>query len=393
MKTPRRILISPLDWGLGHASRIIPIIDRYIEQGDNVIIAGSGMSLNLLQKQFPHLQSIEIPSFKMKYSAGNSQVWAVAKAFPRLIYYSIKEHKALKRIVKQEKIDFIISDNRFGLYHKTVPCAYITHQLMIKLPRPWFFLEPFVAFVHRCIINKFTECWVPDLEDSELSLAGELSHPNKKPRNVKYIGILSRFSKRCTPYGRATDGITITQASPVLRTSDTCLQNRITPYGRENIITDCARDFIPFGHQYVSPARLCISKLNIALAYSQNSSLLTPNLALAILSGAEPQRTMFEKEVLTSLQDDPHENIILIQGKVEAEQKVSKVGKVTVYNYMSTEELQEYILKADKIICRSGYSSIMDLHALGKLKNATLIPTPGQTEQEYLAEYISNHIK
>jgi UDP-N-acetylglucosamine transferase subunit ALG13 len=102
---------------------------------------------------------------------------------------------------------------------------------------------------------------------------------------------------------------------------------------------------------------------------------------------------MLEKELLMSLQDDQHENIILVQGKVEAEQKVGKVGKVTVYNYMSTEELQEYILKADKIICRSGYSSIMDLHTLGKLQNATLIPTPGQTEQEYLAEYISNHIK
>ena len=324
MKTPRRILISPLDWGLGHASRIIPIIDRYIEQGDNVIIAGSGMSLNLLKKHFPQLHSIEIPSFTMNYSAGKSQVWAVAKAFPRLIYYSIREHKALKRIVNEENIDFIISDNRFGLFHKTVPSAYITHQLLIKLPKGWAWLEPFVAFVHRCIINRFTECWVPDFEDMSESLAGELSHPAIMPRNVKYIGILSRFSKRCTPYGR------------------------------ENI---------------------------------------TPNLALAILSGAEPQRTMLEKELLTSLQEDQHEDIILVQGKVEAEQKVSKVGKVTVYNYMSTEELQEYILKADKIICRSGYSSIMDLHALDKLQNATLIPTPGQTEQEYLAEYISNHIK
>ena len=387
MKTPRRILISPLDWGLGHASRIIPLINRYLEQGDNVIIAGSGLSLNLLKKQFPTLESIEIPSFKMKYSAGKSQVWAVIKAFPRLIYYSIREHSALKRIVKEENIDFIISDNRFGLYHKTVPSAYITHQLLIKLPKGWAWLEPFVAFVHRCIINRFTECWVPDFEDMSESLAGELSHPTKKPRNVRYIGILSRFSKRCTPYGRATDGNTITQASPLR--SDTCLQNRITPYGRENIITDCVRDFIPFGHQYVSPARLCISKLNIALAYSQNSSLL----ALAILSGAEPQRTMLEEELLTSLQEDPHENIILVQGKIEAEQKVTQVGKVTVYNFMSSEELQEYILKADEIICRSGYSSIMDLYALGKLQNATLIPTPGQTEQEYLAKYISNHIK
>ena len=331
MKNNRRILISPLDWGLGHASRIIPIINRYIELGDNVIIAGSGLSLELLKKQFPTLNSIEIPSFKMKYSSGNSQVWAVVKAFPKLIFYSIKEHQVLKKIVKEENIDFIVSDNRFGLFHNTTPSAYITHQLWIKLPKGWTWLEPFVAFVHRCIINRFTECWVPDYEDSEKSLAGELSHPAIMPRCVKYIGAISRFSKRCTPYGRET----------------------ITP----------------------------------------NSSLLTPNFALAILSGAEPQRTMFEEELLTSLQDNPHENIILVQGKIEAQQKITKVGKVTVYNYMSAEELQKNILKADKIICRSGYSSIMDLYALGKLQNATLIPTPGQTEQEYLAKYISNHIK
>lgn len=325
MKTPRRILISPLDWGLGHASRIIPLIDKHLELGDNIIIAGSGMSLNLLKKQFPQLKSVEIPSFKMKYSAGKSQVWAVIKAFPKLIYYSIREHRALKRIVEEENIDFIISDNRFGLYHKSVPSAYITHQLMIKLPKGWSFIEPMVAYIHRCIINKFTECWVPDFEDSEKSLAGELSHPNKLPKNVKYIGALSRFN-----------------------------------FSERSVGTHGS---------YVS------------------------NQILAILSGAEPQRTIFENELLTSLQNNPSENIILIKGKIEAEQKITKVGKVTVYNYMNTEQLQEHILKADKIICRSGYSSIMDLYALGKLKNATLIPTPGQTEQEYLAEYISNHIK
>ena len=325
MTKQRRILISPLDWGLGHASRVIPIIDRLLEQGDKVIIAGGGLSLLLLQKQFPTLESIKMPSFKMKYSAGKSQVWAVAKAFPRLIYYSIREHNALKRIVKEENIDFVISDNRFGLYHKSVPSAYITHQLLIKLPKGWTWLEPFVASVHRYIINKFTECWVPDYEEVEHSLAGELSHPAKLPKNVKYIGVLSRFNLSERSVG----------------THGSCVRNQI----------------------------------------------------LAILSGAEPQRTIFENELLTSLQNNPSENIILIKGKIEAEQKITKVGKVTVYNYMNTEQLQEHILKADKIICRSGYSSIMDLYALGKLKNATLIPTPGQSEQEYLAEYISNHIK
>ena len=349
MKTPRRILISPLDWGLGHASRIIPIINRLLEQGDNVIIAGSGLSLNLLQQHFPQLKSIEIPSFKMKYSAGKSQVWAVIKAFPKLIYYSIKEHQALKRIVKEENIDLIISDNRFGLYHKRVSSAYITHQLLIKLPKGWTWLEPFVAFVHRCFINRFTECWVPDFASLDKSLAGELSHPTKKPQNVKYIGTLSRFQL----------GVRSEELGVSVQTSG-------------------------------EPSLLEFSRVQPEIT-SEASNLR--NLALAILSGAEPQRSIFEKKLLASLQNNPHENIILVQGKIEAEQKVSKVGKITVYNYMNTEQLQEHILKANEIICRSGYSSIMDLYALGKLKNATLIPTPGQSEQEYLAEYISNHIK
>ena len=349
MKTPRRILISPLDWGLGHASRIIPIINRLLEQGDNVIIAGSGLSLNLLQQHFPQLKSIEIPSFKMKYSAGKSQVWAVIKAFPKLIYYSIKEHQALKRIVEEENIDFIISDNRFGLYHKRVSSAYITHQLLIKLPKGWAWMEPFVACVHRSIINRFTECWIPDFASLDKSLAGELSHPAIMPRNVRYIGALSRFQL----------GVRSEELGVSVQTSE-------------------------------EPSLLEFSRVQPEIT-SGASNLR--NLVLAILSGAEPQRTIFENELFISLQNNPSENIILIQGKIEAEQKVSKVGKITVYNYMNTEQLQEHILKANEIICRSGYSSIMDLYALGKLKNATLIPTPGQSEQEYLAEYISNHIK
>lgn len=379
MKTPRRILISPLDWGLGHASRIIPLINRYLEQGDNVIIAGSGLSLNLLKKQFPTLKSIEIPSFKMKYSASKSQVWAVAKAFPRLIYYSIREHSALKRIVKEENIDFIISDNRFGLYHKTVPSAYITHQLMIKLPRPWGFLEPFVASVHRCIINKFTECWVPDFNEVELSLAGELSHPDKKPRNVKYIGALSRFKKLgVRNFAVSESYVQFTETLP----NDSKIARGSEELGI-SVQTSGEPSLLEFSRRVDD--RKGIMQPEITSGAS--------NLVLAILSGAEPQRTIFEKELLASLQSKPHENIILVQGKIEAEQKITQVGKVTVYNFMNTEDLEKNILKADEIICRSGYSSIMDLYALGKLQNATLIPTPGQTEQEYLAEYISNHIK
>ena len=373
MKNNRRILISPLDWGLGHASRIIPIINRYIELGDNVIIAGSGLSFELLKKQFPTLHSIEIPSFKMKYSSRNSQVWAVVKAFPRLIFYSIKEHQVLKRIVKEENIDFIVSDNRFGLFHNTTPSAYITHQLLIKLPKGWTWLEPFVAFVHRCIINRFTECWVPDFEDVSESLAGELSHPAIMPRCVKYIGTLSRFQLGVRNFAESESNGQFIETLP---------NDSKIAVGNEELGVSVQTSG--------EPSLLEFSRVQPEIR-SGASNLR--NLALAILSGAEPQRTMLEEELLISLQEDQHENIILVQGKIEAQQKITKVGKVIVYNYMSAEELQKNILKADKIICRSGYSSIMDLYALGKLQNATLIPTPGQTEQEYLAEYISNHIK
>lgn len=311
----QRILVCPLDWGLGHASRCIPLIYDFLNQGHEVLLAGSGASAQLLQHEFPTLTFIPFESFTLRYSAGSSQIGAVLRAFPRLLKRIKTEQEELASIVKLYAITLVVSDNRFGCYCKGVRSIYITHQLRVKLPSPFTFLEPWVARWHRNIIEKYDECWVPDYEEAEKSLAGELSHPKVMPNNVTYIGPLSRFDR---------------------------------PEKQGELST----------------------------------------LTVAVLSGIEPQRSIFEEYLLDSLQIEPAERVVLVQGLPDKGSEPHCVGKVEVYPSMSTQPLQDLLLQATHIICRSGYSSVMDLAAMGKLSVVTFVPTPGQPEQEYLASYL-----
>ncbi len=311
----KRILVCPLDWGLGHASRCIPLIYAFLEEGHEVLLAGSGQSAQLLKQEFPTLTFIPFESFTLRYSAGTSQIGAVLKAFPRLLKRIKTEQKELASIVQAYAITEVVSDNRFGCYCKAVKSIYITHQLRVKLPSPFGFLEPLVALWHRRLIEKYDACWVPDYEDADKALAGELSHPKKRPNNVTYIGPLSRFVK----------------------------------------------------------------------SEPQDAST---RLTVAVLSGIEPQRSIFEEYLLDSLQIEPAERVVLVQGLPDKSSEPRCVGKVEVYPSMSTQPLQDLLLQATHIICRSGYSSVMDLAAMGKLSVVTFVPTPGQPEQEYLASYL-----
>lgn len=289
-----RILVAPLDWGLGHATRCIPIIYDLIKDGNEVVLGGDGESLALLRREFPGLWCRYIPSFKIRYSKGNSQVFAMLRALPSIIYNSIKEHREIKRIVKDLEIDRVISDNRFGLFGSGVHSTYITHQLMIKMPRGFGWLEGVAHKLHKFIIEKFDECWVPDYDDKEKSLAGDLTHKYPLPSNAQFIGPLSRF----------------TYMSP--------------------FVESCKCDI------------------------------------LAIISGVEPQRSMFEHCVK------------------------NKYPNAIIAKNMTSLQLLPYILGADKICAFSGYTTIMDMHLLGKSDIMEWTPTPGQTEQEYLYEYLKN---
>ncbi|MDY6373897.1 MAG: hypothetical protein SPK61_04850 [Bacteroidales bacterium] len=202
MSTVNYTLVAPLNWGLGHAARVIPIIKRLVNEEAEVMIGGNGESLKFLRAEFPNLKYVELPGVDIKYSSGKSQVWAVLRQLPSIIHYSIKEHRAVKSIVLKYGINTVISDNRFGLYGSGVESIYITHQIMVKMPHLLKWLEPIVYRIHRHVIECFNECWIPDYADSESSLAGDLTHKYPLPRNARFIGPLSRFTslpQKCRP--------------------------------------------------------------------------------------------------------------------------------------------------------------------------------------------------
>ena len=306
-----RILICPLNWGIGHASRCIPVIKAFLDEGVEVIIAAEGRPLALLQKEFPLLETIVFKGYNPRYPSFGSMAWKMFLTMFPILIGIWKEHLKLKKIIREYKINAVISDNRFGLWTRKVPCVYITHQLMIKAPWHLKLTEPFLHLFHRFFINRYDRCWVPDLIGDE-NISGQLSHLYPIPAHAEFIGPLSRFS--------------IKKSIPL------------------------QEDFI-----------------------------------LAIVSGPEPQRTNFEQLLINQL-TAYNQPAVLIAGITEAE-TIEQRNNITIYSHLETDKLELLIQKAALVISRSGYSTIMDLAILKK--KAVFIPTPGQTEQEYLAEFHS----
>ena len=319
-----RVLVAPLDWGLGHATRCIPIIKALQELGKTVILAGDGASAQLLQTEFPSLTFLPLRGYHISYAKSAWGLpWKMIGQAPSFFQSIKEEHDWLDAMIEDQQIDLVISDNRYGLYSKKIPCVLITHQLTIKMPFAW--LERHVQKIHYSLINRFHSCWVPDSKGVQ-NLGAELSHPLKMPAiPVKWIGLLSRFAP-------SKSSETIVETNNDLSTS--------------------------FAYKY------CF-----------------------LLSGPEPQRTLFENIVLKEIQDLT-EPMVLVRGlPATSASIVTENVHLMVYNHLPAAELAPLILSSEWIICRSGYSSLMDLMALGK--KAILIPTPGQTEQEYLAKQLN----
>lgn len=275
-----------------------------------VTIACDGARLSLLQKEFPHLNFLFLPGYNITYS-NNKRLLSlkILLQSPKILQKIRAEKQWLRQIIEEKKIDAVISDNRYGLFSKKVPCIFITHQLQIQAPFKW--LEQLIQKINYSYINRFTECWVPDLEGN-LNIAGALSHPIKLPSvRVKYLGVLSRM-------------------------------------------------------EYVSHTSI-------------------KNNWLILLSGPEPQRTILEKKIYSSL-PFIRGKILFAKGKpgnTEAEQVVENC---IIVNHLPGNEMQKAFEESEFIISRSGYTTVMEL--LSMQKKALLIPTPGQTEQEYLAGHL-----
>lgn len=308
-----RILVCPLNWGLGHASRCIPLIERLLLEGNEVVIATDGHPLALLRMAFPQLQWMVWPSYHIRYSSSSSQVGAMLRSSATIVKGIIAEHRKLNKLLKNEHFDAVISDNRFGLYSRHTYSVYITHQLMIKMPKGRLrVLEPFVHRLHCFVIAKYRLCLVPDLEGPD-NLSGDLSHLYPTTAHTCFAGPWSRFSHKSFDINPSFD-------------------------------------------------------------------------IVALISGPEPTRSDFEKFVVETFSEQAN-CLLIVRGLPDDISGKRCAGKITYVPHLPDAELAACLLGAEKIVCRSGYSSIMDLHALHCLHKAEFYPTPGQTEQEYLAEW------
>lgn len=302
----KRVLVCPLNWGLGHATRCIPIIRLLIQNNVTVIIASEGRSLELLKKEFPELECIVFKGYDISYSKSNSLILKMLFSIPKILNGIKREHRELDKLINDYNIDIVISDNRYGCWNEKAKSIFITHQLMIKSPIG-------ERLLHRIVlkyIKKYHQCWIPDWE-GENNLSGDLAHYHSLPNNTIFIGPLSRF------------------------TNDT------------NITTQFKYD------------------------------------VMAIISGPEPQRSIFERIISEQIYKSKLKALIVF-GLPDEKQKRETKNQVEMVSHLSSDEMQQAICSSKIIISRSGYSTIMDLATLGK--KAVFIPTPGQTEQEYLGK-------
>ena len=307
----KRVLVTPLDWGLGHATRCIPLIRELQAQDCLVVVAGSGDSLVLLRHEFPDAMFYLLPAYAPRYPMNGSMALQMILQLRRFLQVISSEHKAVGEIVAKEKIDLLISDNRYGCWSKHIPSVFITHQSNILMPKRFGFLASLVRRLNERMMNRFTACWIPD-QPSTHSLAGDLISFGKARVKVPvhYIGWLSRF---------------------------------------ENGDTD--KD----------------------VRYD----------VIAILSGPEPQRTALEEIVVPQLKRSAFK-FRVVRGLPAAPE--SDDGQIV--NFLSSNPLQAAVKSSALVIARSGYSTVMDMAALGM--KVVFIPTPGQTEQEYLANRLKN---
>jgi UDP:flavonoid glycosyltransferase YjiC (YdhE family) len=307
-----QVLISPLDWGLGHAARCIPVIRKLLAEGHKVTLAGKGRSVAMLQKEFPQLECLGLDGFSPSYSRSGNMILDLFLQLPAFIFSIVSEHYKLRKLIAGRSFDVIISDNRYGLWNKKIKSILITHQVMIKTPEWLRFAEYPVYRISRMMISRFDECWIPDTSVAP-GLSGDLSHKYPLPANAKFIGLLSRF---------------------------------------EHAEND-KKSTLPYGG------------------------------IVAVISGPEPQRSVFEDIVISQLAG-LNQPATILRGKPETEQVIERKGKLTLISHSNADETRSIIASSSVVICRSGYSSAMDLAVL-KAK-ALFVPTPGQTEQLYLAE-------
>ncbi len=308
--TGKRLLFAVGHWGLGHATRDLPLIRGLLAQGCEVIVGCDGPPLEVLRRELQGMcEVIRLPGsaipmartplrFYTRYTLLLLSLWRSRAA----------QHAQVEQLVRQRRLDLVVSDNRYGCYSAHVPSYLIAHGIRFIPPFGDWWLSPSLEYFNYRAFQPFTRLIVPDFATD--SLSGALSHDLRfvTPDRLAYIGPLSSVRRR-----------------------------------------PLAEDLDYF----------------------------------ITISGPEPQRGMLEDRLLAQVERLPGRSVLTLGRPGDG--FLGRRGQCEVYAYLDRKGQEEMLNRARLVVSRSGYTTLMELAELGK--HALLIPTPGQTEQEYLGWY------
>ncbi|HEX2922427.1 MAG TPA: glycosyltransferase [Chloroflexota bacterium] len=306
-----RVLFAVAAWGLGHATRDLVLIRALLDAGHEVTILSTERALQLLRGELGNRCGyIDVPDIPKPLSRRAFWFYVRMSLSLPLVFWTFRhEHQVVHRLVNRHRFDRIVSDTRYGVYHREIPSFHIVHSLRQIVPGRNRWLELMVERSQQQLLSGGHKLLIPDQKEN--GLAGELCHNLAafQESRLEYIGILSSVRKR----------------------------------------------------------------------------RLEPDIDYFIsVSGAEPQRSIFEEMVLQQIHDLPG-RVVVALGRPDLPLSVTDDGRISVHSFMTRLQQEEMMNRARLVVSRSGYTTLMELAELGK--RALLVPTVGQSEQEYLGAY------
>ena len=307
-----RVLYAVGSWGLGHATRSLPLIRGLVDAGQSVTILGSGGSLRLLRAEMgDRCELIDFPGMRVPLGSSPFRFYfKYTVTLPIIWWDTWRQHVQLEALVAAHGFDVIVSDNRYAAWSDRVPSYLLAHGLRFIAPGRKHLLELGLEWFNALAFHHYRRILVPDFVTDDLS--GDLSHGTMfYPQNqVRYIGLLSSVS-----------------------------------------------------------ARTVEADLD----------------AFISISGPEPQRTILERTVLRQLPHVPGRGLVALGRPGVSDRRW--IGGWEVAGYLGRAEQEAAMNRCRLAVVRAGYSTIMELAELGRA--AVLIPTPGQTEQEYISQRLA----
>jgi len=359
-----KVLVAPLDWGLGHATRCVPVVREFLRAGAEVELAVVKANANFFREVFPELRQRLAPSYNIVYPKHgyNMALWLLKNSM-HLNAVMRYEHHFAEEMVERHGYDVLFSDNRFAFYSKKALSIYMTHQRRIAFPRAFAAFERIGVMWHANIMRKFDEVWVPDLEIYP-GYAGSLSHSGATPgdKPMRFVGTLSRFSEMGNDgnaLGNAPAPVDLEREVDLMSVSEFMAHSA-------NVEWDAAPEKRTSGnHSFEMRANYKV---------------------VAVVSGVEPARTQFEQQLRDALAQIPGRHMMIL-GKPSAEQKTWTEGNIEFHTHLATNDFADAVKRADFVVSRGGYSTVMDMAELGA--KCIFVPTPGQFEQIVLAHDLS----